>query len=133
MLAPDAMLALDATLAPGARSGGALGADDGAVRNRLWPMLFLVALCQLADLVTFNFAVERHGPSGELGPLGLVFRIGGFWAVAAVKVGLIGIVMIVLARYPWQRISTRRRIALIVAGIGMFGAVTNILALGVLG
>jgi hypothetical protein len=104
----------------------AAGAD--AAGSRFWPTLVLVALCQLADLITFNFAVATFGPSGELGPLGAVYRFGGFWAVAVVKLGLIGIVMAVLARYPWRKLATRRRMALIVAGIGAFGALTNALA-----
>jgi hypothetical protein len=58
----------------------------------------------------------------------MVYRAGGFWAVAVVKLGLIGIVLFVLDRYPWQRLSTRRNLALFVAGIGVFGAVTNVLA-----
>jgi hypothetical protein len=99
-----------------------------AAGDRFWITLLLVALCQLADLITFNFAVETYGPSGELGPLGIVYRMGGFWAVAVVKLGLIGILMAVLARYPWRSLATRRRMALIVAGIGAFGALTNILA-----
>jgi hypothetical protein len=98
------------------------------VGSSFGPMLLLVALCQLADLITFNFAVEMYGPAGELGPLGLVYRFGGFWAVAVVKLGLIGIVMAVLARYPWQRLVTRRRLALIVAAVGIVGAWTNTLA-----
>ena len=110
----------------GARDGSSVGAD--ASGSPFWPTLVLVILAQLADLVTFNFAVETFGPSGELGPLGLVYRAGGFWAVAVVKLGLIGIVMAVLARYPWQRLATRRRIALIVAAIGAFGAFTNVMA-----
>ena len=69
-----------------------------------------------------------HGAGGELGPLGLVYSLGGFWAVAVVKLGLIGIVLAVLDRYPWQRLSTRRNLALFVAGIGVFGASTNVLA-----
>ena len=100
-------------------------ADAG---QRFWPTLLLVVLCQMADLITFNFAVATYGPSGELGPLGMVYRFGGFWAVAVVKLGLIGIVMGILARYPWQRLATRRRIALIVAAIGVFGAFTNVMA-----
>jgi hypothetical protein len=96
--------------------------------NRFWPMLLLVALCQLADLVTFNSAVEMFGPAGELGPLGLVYRVGGFWAVALIKLGAIGIVLAALARYPWQRLRTRRRLALVVAAIGILGAWTNALA-----
>ena len=104
----------------------AVGADPAG--SRFWPTVLLVVLCQLADLVTFNFAVETFGPSGELGPLGLVYRAGGFWAVAIVKLGLIAAVLAVLARYPWQRLATRRRVALIVAAIGAFGALTNVLA-----
>jgi hypothetical protein len=88
----------------------------------------LVALCQLADLITFNVAVGMFGPAGELGPLGLLYRAGGFWAVAVVKIGLIGVVMALLARYPWRRLRTRRRLALVVATIGILGAWTNALA-----
>ena len=99
-----------------------------AAGDRFWITLVLLALCQLADLITFSWAVEAYGPAGELGPLGIVYRAGGFWAVAVVKAGLIGIVMLVLARYPWQSLATRRRLALIVAAIGAFGAFTNLLA-----
>src|SRR5438309_10628369 len=100
----------------------------GRVGNRFWPTLALVALCQLADLITFNVAVAMFGPAGELGPLGLLYRVGGFWAVALVKLGAIGIVIAVLARYPWQRLRTRRWLALIVGAIGIIGAWTNALA-----
>jgi len=108
------------------RDRSSLGAD--ASGSRFWPTVLIVVLCQLADLFTFNFAVEMFGPSGELGPLGVVYRFGGFWAVAVVKLGLIGIVLAVLARYPWRSLATRRRIALIIAAIGAFGALTNVLA-----
>ena len=80
------------------------------------------------DLITFNVAVAMFGPAGELGPLGLLYRVGGFWAVALVKLGAIGIVIAVLARYPWQRLRTRRWLALIVGAIGIIGAWTNALA-----
>jgi hypothetical protein len=106
-------------------------ASDGASRasgTRFWPTLLLVALCQIADLITFSFAVAEHGPQGELGPLGLVYRAGGFWAVALVKLGIVGIVLAILSRYPWQRMATRRHVALIVAIIGVFGAFTNVFA-----
>ena len=111
-----------------AAHGRSSAAAGDAAGDRFWITLVLVAVCQLADLITFNLAVATYGPSGELGPLGLVYRIGGFWAVAVVKLGLIGVVMTVLARYPWQRLATRRRIALIVAAIGAFGAFTNVMA-----
>jgi hypothetical protein len=96
--------------------------------GRLWPALLLIATSQITDLVTFNMAVQRFGPQGELGPLGIVYRAAGIGAVAFVKLGLIGVVMTVLARYPWQRYSTRRRLAIIVAAIGVFGALTNVAA-----
>jgi hypothetical protein len=99
-----------------------------AAGSRFWFTLLLVGLCQLADLLTFNFAVETFGPGGELGPLGLVYEVAGFIGVAVVKLGLIAVVMAILARYPWQRLATRRRMALIVAGIGVFGAFTNVMA-----
>jgi hypothetical protein len=118
---------------PGTASRALLAARDrssaaAAAGTRFWPTMLLVVICQLADLITFNFAVETYGPSGELGPLGLAYRIGGFWLVAVVKLGLIGIVLAVLDRYPWHRLATRRRIALFVAAIGVFGALTNVLA-----
>jgi hypothetical protein len=103
-------------------------ASAAAEGDRFWVTLVLLALCQVADLITFNFAVQTFGPSGELGPLGLVYQAAGFWGVAVVKLGLIGVVMAVLARYPWQRLATRRRMALIVAAIGAFGAFTNVMA-----
>lgn len=115
----------DARTAAGRQPDVAVDAGD-----RFWPTMLVLALCQLADLVTFHFAVERFGPSGELGPLGMVYRIGGFGAVAIVKLGLIGGVIAVLVRYPWRRAATRRRIALVVAAIGAFGAFTNVLAFG---
>jgi hypothetical protein len=99
-----------------------------AAGSRFWFTLLLVGLCQLADLISFNFAVQTFGPGGELGPLGLVYEATGFLGVAVVKLGLIAIVMAVLARYPWQRLATRRRMALIVAAIGVFGAFTNVMA-----
>jgi hypothetical protein len=103
-------------------------AASAAAAERFWPTVLLVIICQLADLFTFNFAVEMFGPSGELGPLGIVYSMGGILAVAVVKLGLIGIVLTVLARYPWRSLATRRRVALVVAGIGVFGALTNVLA-----
>jgi hypothetical protein len=99
-----------------------------AVAGPFWLTLLLVVICQLADLVTFNVAVATFGPSGELGPLGLVYRAGGFWAVALVKISLITVVATVLVRYPWQRLRTRRKIALLVGVVGLLGALTNVLA-----
>jgi hypothetical protein len=108
---------------------GSVGtASATAAGGRFWFTLLVLALCQIADLITFNLAVETFGPSGELGPLGLVYEATGFLGVAVVKLGLIAVVMAILARYPWQRLATRRRTALIVAAIGAFGAFTNVMA-----
>lgn len=117
----------DARTAAGRQSDFA--GDSG---DRVWLTMIVLALCQLADLFTFHFAVERFGPEGELGPLGMVYRIGGFGAVAIVKLGLISGVMAVLLRYPWRRAATRHWIGLVVAAIGAFGAFTNVLAFGLL-
>ena len=107
-------------------SGSPVGAV--AAGGHFWLTLLLVAICQLADLITFNVAVKIFGPSGELGPLGVLYRMGGFWGVAVVKLGIIAVVMVVLTRFPWQRLVTRRRIALFAAGVGVAGAFTNVLA-----
>ena len=45
----------------GSRSIDIAGAN--AAGQRFWPTLVLVALCQLADLITFNFAVATFGPA----------------------------------------------------------------------
>ena len=115
-------------------TGDPYGSSNAAVipGGHFWLTLLLVAICQIADLVTFNVAVKIFGPSGELGPLGIVYGIGGFWAVAVVKLGIIAVVMVVLTRFPWQRLVTRRRIALFAAGIGVVGAFTNVLAFAVM-
>jgi uncharacterized membrane protein len=97
-----------------------------SMTRRSWVAFALLAVAQLADLLTFGMAVEKFGPAGELGPLGMVYREGGFWAVALVKMGLIGVVLAILTLYPWQRAATPRRLALIVAAIGVFGAFTNV-------
>jgi hypothetical protein len=112
------------------RSGNAI---VEAVAGPFWLTLLLVVICQLADLVTFNVAVRIFGPSGELGPLGMVYQMGGFWAVALVKLSLITIVATVLVWYPWHRLRTRRNVALLVGIVGLFGALTNVLAFAWLG
>lgn len=93
------------------------------------PVLVVLAAAQLLDLVTFAFAVERWGIQGELGPLGMVYEMAGYWAVAAVKAAMIGLVMLAIARFRWQNPATPWRVGLIAAAIGAFGAATNVAAL----
>jgi len=97
--------------------------------TRLAPILAVMALAQVLDLATFAFAVDRWGIQGELGPLGLVYQAAGYWAVAAVKAGMIGLVMAAMVLFRWQRRSTPWQIGIVAAAIGAFGAATNVAAL----
>ena len=116
-------------LDPPRRAASVAERGTGAAIGR---SMLLVVLCQLADLITFDLAVQLHGSGGELGPLGFVYHLGGFWAVAAVKLGLIAVVLTVLARYPWGSERVQRNLAVAVAAIGIAGACTNVLALRVI-
>jgi hypothetical protein len=100
-----------------------------AVIERPVLTFLLLLAAQFTDLFTFGMAVDKWGPSGELGPLGVVYAHAGILAVALVKMGLVAVVLTILACYPWQRAATPRRLALIVAAIGVFGAFTNVAAL----
>ena len=105
------------------------GGAVGVTRNRFWLTLVILGLCQVADLATFNLAVRAFGPSGELGPLGAVYEAGGIAAVAITKLAVVFAIMTVLRWYPWRRFTTQRRLALLVAVVGLIGAATNIFAL----
>jgi hypothetical protein len=90
--------------------------------------LFLAVTAQLADLATFGVTARALGPAGELGPLGALYRQGGFDAVAFAKVlGLAAMLLVV--NYYARRIGGGRRLALLIALAGVFGALTNVLAL----
>ena len=97
--------------------------------RRMAPVLIVLAAAQLLDLVTFAFAVDRWGIQGELGPLGIVYAAAGYWAVAAVKSAMIGLVMVAMVAYRWQNPATPWRIGLVAALVGAFGAATNVAAL----
>lgn len=106
--------------------------DAGArlrVASRMAPLLIVLAAAQLLDLVTFAFAVERWGIQGELGPLGMVYSAGGYWAVAVVKVVMIAFVMLAMVSYRWRNPATPWRIGLVAGLVGAFGAATNVAAL----
>lgn len=117
----------------GSRVGA--GAQSVAARfvpsagSALAPVLLVLAAAQLLDLVTFAFAVDRWGIQGELGPLSAVYEMAGYWAVAAVKVVMIGLVMLAMVLFRWQNPATPWRVGLIAAAVGAFGAATNVAAL----
>jgi len=90
--------------------------------------ILLVVVAQLADLASFGMVARALGSDGELGPLGGIYASGGLVPVAAVKLlGLLA-VCIILALYA-RRVGSPRRLGFIVAGIGVFGAITNVAAM----
>lgn len=111
-------------------------ADPGASRGRLailrdsLPRITLLVLitAQLADLATFGLAVRVLGIADEIGPLRAVYRMGGFGAVAFAKLLAVAAMIAILEIYS-RRTGHGRWLAIVVAAMGVFGAVTNILAL----
>lgn len=92
--------------------------------------VLLVVGAQLADLASFGMVARVAGSAGELGPLGAVYASGGFAPVAAAKLlGLLA-VMVIFALYT-RRVGSPHRLALMTAGVGLFGALTNVA--GILG
>jgi hypothetical protein len=90
--------------------------------------VLLVVAAQLVDLASFGMVARIAGPAGELGPLGNVYEAGGFAPVAAAKIlGLLA-VLVIFSLYT-RRVGSPRRLALVVAGIGLFGAVTNVVGI----
>ena len=87
--------------------------------------VLLVVGAQLVDLASFGMVMRVASPEGELGPLGDVYASGGFAPVAAAKLlGLLA-VMVIFALYT-RRVGSPRRLALMVTGVGLFGAMTNV-------
>jgi hypothetical protein len=92
------------------------------------PTLALVVAAQAWDLATFGLAVSRLGIAGEIGPLGRIYVLGGLGAVVLTKAVAVVLVLAILVTYE-RRTGRSRWLALIVAGLGVFGAATNVLAL----
>ncbi len=84
----------------------------------------LMVAAQLTDLATFTLAVHTYGPGGELGPLGRVYELGGIAAVAAAKIGGIGLMLALILAWA-RRTGGGRWLLLAGAWIGVFGAATN--------
>ncbi len=90
--------------------------------------MLLVIAAQLIDLATFGLVARALGPAGEVGPLGAVYAAGGFAPVAAVK--LLGLLaaLCIFALYG-RLVGSPRRLALLVAVVGLVGAATNVVGL----
>ena len=115
------------TMGPGAGCAPQFGDDMTASQRQSLARVtvLLVVTAQLADLASFGMVARIAGPEGELGPLGEVYASGGFAPVAAAKLLALLAVMVIFALYT-RRVGSPRRLALMVAGVGLFGAVTNV-------
>ena len=112
-----------------AAGGGILPGRLGAWRDSLPRITLLVLItAQLADLATFGLAVRVLGIADEIGPLRMVYHLGGFGAVAFAKLLAVAIMIAILEIYS-RRTGHGRWLAILVAMMGVFGALTNILAL----
>jgi hypothetical protein len=101
----------------------------GTLRESLPRITLLVLIAaQLADLATFGLAVRVLGIADEIGPLRVVYSMGGFGAVAFVKLLAVAVMIAILEIYS-RRTGHGRWLAIIVAAMGVLGAITNILAL----
>jgi hypothetical protein len=90
--------------------------------------VLLVIAAQLADLATFGIVARIAGPEGELGPMGRVYADGGFAPVAMAKLLALLAVLVIFTLYT-RRVGSPRRLALLVACVGLFGALTNVLGI----
>jgi hypothetical protein len=114
---------------PGAGGAGVSRSRLGALRDSLPRITLLVLItAQLADLATFGLAVRVLGIADEIGPLRVVYRMGGFGAVAFAKLLAVAVMIAILELYS-RRTGHGRWLAIVVAVMGVFGALTNILAL----
>ena len=95
--------------------------------------VLLILACQGADLSTFGLAAHLSRVSGEIGPLGVAYRVGGFGAVAAGKIGTVLIILVALNVLRQRKGDERllRLLVLFVAGLGIIGAASNV-AFGIL-
>ena len=118
-----------AVTAPGGPRSVGAGRHLARLRRGLPRLtLLLLVTAQLADLATFGLAVRESGIGGEVGPLRIVYYVGGFGAVAGAK--LIGVaVMLVIIQLYSRRTGGGRSLALLVAVMGVLGALTNVIAL----
>lgn len=114
---------------PAAAGARALPGRLGAWRDSLPRITLLVLItAQLADLATFGLAVRVLGIADEIGPLRMVYHLGGFGAVAFAKLLAVAVMIAILEIYS-RRTGHGRWLAILVAMIGVFGALTNVLAI----
>ena len=132
---PMAQAVLSAEALPSAAVDGAASASGlsrgrlGMLRESLPRITLLVLIAaQLADLATFGLAVRVLGIADEIGPLRVVYSMGGFGAVAFAKLLAVAVMIAILEIYS-RRTGHGRWLAIIVAAMGVLGAITNILAL----
>ena len=91
-------------------------------------LVLLALLAQVADLITFSFAVMLDPAliSFEVGPIGAIYAIGGPVAAIAFKLAGLAVVFAALAIYHGR---LTRPILVGVVALGVIGAVANVHAL----
>lgn len=90
--------------------------------------LLLLITAQLADLATFGMAVRVLGIDDEIGPLRVVYRMAGFGGVALAKLLGLAAMVVILELYN-RRTGGGRWLGIVVALMGILGALTNVLSL----
>jgi threonine/homoserine efflux transporter RhtA len=98
------------------------------IPKRYVAVLAAVAVAQLLDLATFIPAVARVGIGAESNPLArTLYELVGPWGPAALKMTVIAIMLIALARvarrFPRYAVPS----GALVVGIGLLGAGSNLL------
>ena len=91
----------------------------------------LILDAQFLDLGTMLAALQHYGIGGESNPMVLsLYTAGGLPLIVGIKVmAAVGGAWLVLRVRPYRRTFTA--FTAIAAGIGLFGAATNVLALAV--
>ena len=91
-------------------------------------MFAAVAVAQLLDLATFVPAVARVGIGAESNPLArTLYLSAGPMGPAALKAAAIAIMLLALVRVARRFPAYALPSAALVAGIGLFGAASNLL------
>lgn len=109
-----------------------------SVATRLqWPavhdyrvLLLFVALAQAADAITFAIVAPIVGIRGELNPLGrLTYMDATMWGTFAFKGALVVVMLVIIAHFQ-NKPRLQLILAAIAGGLGLVGALSNVLAIG---
>lgn len=91
--------------------------------------LIVVAIAQIADLVTFFAATAVAPISGEGNGIARLLYAADPYAVAAFKLGLLTLSLALMARFARAPVWVRVAAVSIPAGLGLAGAAANLVTL----